>query len=648
MNISQIEIFIHSSIPNYKDPIKLTKNIIYNPSYKEPNDLNEYPFITDTVTYSISELTRMIVNDYSKIVKFFFNIKYFKEKLSELVLKDDKSSVKYNNESILKSNIMIMLEFLFPTSFPNKNNLYSSFDNYILQKNDTKFSFSLKNTSFSKYIFSYLSINSKVYTITKIVWLNDIYNNPIYKKFVGDYINFTEKLEREKKRIDEIIDRKLNTLYNYVNSENYLWNDIEIKKIIFKNVVWFPKEGSYSDKIDLNNDNRYENNYNEYFNQCFKTENLKEILNKSSELKLAFNGIKITKDYTNQQSKEDTFIKKLLFFNNIKKILDNLNTNQSFEDIRSNLNIDELYDLTIITNEGFELISNVPQKNKQSYRKLTQDIKDIYTYHTIKDKYMKPDQLNINIKDEEEFIITKLKSDFKIFISFIENIKEILPGQKESTNTNLQKMINDYSTQGVSKENKNKCGFDETIRYIYENFVKRTLSKKTTIVCSNILDEDHFYTGLAKINNNDFDKPQYEAHIHMNLIEGEVNNDNITNFICKYKGLYLGKELEHIVVDYNKYDVLEDSLFFKLDDKSIKSLEINKPIKKGGKYSLRSVSKKKQRRYHNKTIRFRKYLRNYSGRSLDGSTFTSTSYGKSNIFRRSNNGKKWRTHRNEN
>lgn len=591
MNISQIEIFIHPSIPNYKEPIKLTKNIIYHPSYKEPNDLSEYPFITDTVIYSLNNLRRM--NDYSKIVKFFFNVKYFKEKLSGLVLKNDKSPVNFNSQSVLKSNIMIMLELLFPTSFPNKNNLYSSFDSYILQKNDTEFSFSLNNTIFTNYKFSYLSVNSKIYTITKVVWLNDIYNNPIYKKFVGDYINFNDKLEREKNRIDEIIERKVKALNNYFTSDNYLWKENNIKKIIFKNVIWYPEDKTekYDIETKLNNNNSYSDDDNNYFKELFGTENLEDILKKSKELKYAFNGnSKVTKDYINQQSKEDVFIKKLLFFNNINNIYKILKDNKTLN------NIDELYELTLRTNDVFELISNVPQKNKQSYKKIIEDIKDIYTYNVIKEKYMKTEQLNINIKDEEEFIVNKLKSDFKIFISFIENIKQILPGQKESTNINLQKMINEYSTQVTSKENTNYCGFDDSIKYIYENFVKRNVYKKTTTNCSNILDEDHFYTGLAKINNNDFDKPQYEAHIHINLIEGELNNDNIKNFICKYKGLYLGKELEHIVINYNKYDVLEDSLFFKLEEKPITSAEINKPKKQGGKT-------KKTKKYYNKKTR---------------------------------------------
>lgn len=576
MNISQIEIFIHTSIPNYKEPIKLTKSIIYHPSYKEPNDLNEYPFITDTVRYPVNELRRM--KDYSKIVKFFFNIKYFKEKLSGLVFKVDKPLKSTVKESILKSNIMSMLSLLFPTSFPNKNNLYSSFETYILQNYNTNFSFSLKNTIFTNYKFSYLSINSKKYTITKVVWLNDVYNNPVYKKFIGDFINFNDKLSNESIRIDNIIERKIKTLYTHVISNDYQWDEESIKKVLFNNIIWFPKDGTY-DKTNITNTNTYtEDEYNEYFNKYFNTKKIEDILKNTDYLKIAMYGdMSKIYSYNDSQSKEEKFIKKMSFFKNIFKINDYI---KNLEKILPN--IETTYDLSLRTNDAFEIISNIPQKKKQNYRKVMDDIKNIYTYKIIKEKYMREGNININIKDEEEFIVNKLKSEFKLFINFIENINQILPGQKESTNEKLQQMINDYSTKSSNKDS-SVCGFGDTMNYIYYNFVKRISYAKQPTECSNILDENHFYTGLTKINNNDFDKPQYEAHIHINLIEGELTPNNINKFICNYKGLYLGKELEHIVVNYNKYDVLEDSLFFKLDEKLINSQEINKPKSQGGK-----------------------------------------------------------------
>lgn len=596
MNISQIEVFIHPSIPNFKEPVKLTKDTITHPSIKGLGDLSEFPYITNTIRYPVYQLKRL--NDYSKIIKFFFNLKYFKEKLTPLVSKNKTSLTTSETNSILKSNVMSMLELLFPTSFPNKKNLYSSYEAYILQKYDTDFSFSLKNPFLANYEFSYLLMNSKTYTVSKVVWLNDVYNNPVYKQFIGDFSNFQDKIVDENKRIDEIMKQKWESLYKYLESVAFQWKENDIKELIFSNAVWFPKPGKdYSIAFkDLVRENRPKKS-DEFFNTYFKGLKIENILERAEDLEKSMYGplLEDGKYRDSSTSKRDFFAKYLNFLTTMLQV----GSIKRPINGGTNPDVDAMYDMIVKTNEVFDSIPNVPQKSKQSYRRIAADIKEIYTYNVIKSKYLDQNQLNINIKDEEEFIVNKLKSEFKIFINFIENIKKILPGQKVSTNEDLQRLINDYAVQ---TDKSKSCGFDDVMLYIYNNFVKKASSTKSPENCSNILSEKYFYTGLTKINMNDFDKPQYEVHIHVNLIEGVLNNENISKFFCNYKGLYLGKELEHIVVNYNKYDVLEDSLFFSLEKDVMDSKKKEPPRKQGGKRKRsRTTLKKRSRHYLKRT-----------------------------------------------
>ena len=607
MNISQIEVFIHPSIPNFKEPVKLTKDTITHPSIKGLGDLSEFPYITNTIRYPVYQLKRL--NDYSKIIKFFFNLKYFKEKLTPLISKNKTSLTTSETNSILKSNVMSMLELLFPTSFPNKKNLYSSYEAYILQKYDTDFSFSLKNPFFANYEFSYLSMNSKTYTVSKVVWLNDVYNNPVYKQFIGDFSNFQDKIVDENKRIDEIMKQKWESLYKYLETDAFLWKEKNIKELIFSNAVWFPKDNNLyidTDTANLIRENKPKK-IEEFFKKYFDNLTLVEILEKAADLEKSMYGSEIDerryRDSSSSSSSKREFFAKYLNF--LTTMLQIGSIKRPINGV-TNPDIDPIYDMIVKTNEVFDSIPNVPQKSKQSYRRIASDIKEIYTYSVIKSKYLAQNQLNINIKDEEEFIVNKLKSEFKIFINFIENIKKILPGQKVSTNEDLQRLINDYAVQTYKSKS---CGFDDVMLYIYNNFVKKASSTKSPENCSNILSEKYFYTGLTKINMNDFDKPQYEVHIHVNLIEGVLNNENISKFFCNYKGLYLGKELEHIVVNYNKYDVLEDSLFFSLEKDVMDSKKKEPPRKQGGKRKRSRTTLKKRSRYYSKRTTNRRRLR---------------------------------------
>jgi len=116
--------------------------------------------------------------------------------------------------SIARANIMLTLTILFPIKYYNTT--FNTYDELFLNTISSSFSLStimplllnilvgIKDTS-EKY--SYLNING-INTITQIIWLNDIYNHPDYKKLaekyntyiewsIGESIKKHEKLDKE-------------------------------------------------------------------------------------------------------------------------------------------------------------------------------------------------------------------------------------------------------------------------------------------------------------------------------------------------------------------------------------------------------------------------------------------------------------------
>jgi len=192
INIEQIIVMVDTSIPE-KEPFKLTSSLLYHPSLKKGKSykLSELPYFTSEVRYPYKDLYYLAKLDYKKIVRFFFDKKYFELKMIRFLKNFDlnvKNTLEKEKENILKFNVKIMLELLFPTYFPTTRNHTSSFQEYIKQSIDSDMSF--KGVLTTAHNFSYLKLDGKIYTITKVIWLNDLLNHPIYRNFLDEFINY--------------------------------------------------------------------------------------------------------------------------------------------------------------------------------------------------------------------------------------------------------------------------------------------------------------------------------------------------------------------------------------------------------------------------------------------------------------------------
>ena len=187
----EIKIILNTNIPkeNEYETDTLTLATLSSPDLKVGGiKPTQYPYFTFQVKYNESELSKM---EYSDIVKTFFN----KDDLIDKIAADDSEIIekkepfdlsqiedycKKRTENI-NHNVMIMLKYILPTRFPVINNQYDSFNMFKgVDKLNTLFYDPMKTRKPL-----YLKLSGGTYTLKKVIWLNDVLNNPIYKKIMN-------------------------------------------------------------------------------------------------------------------------------------------------------------------------------------------------------------------------------------------------------------------------------------------------------------------------------------------------------------------------------------------------------------------------------------------------------------------------------
>ena len=222
----QIEICIITNKPDDDGKTILTKNILFHPSInkKRFSKYSEYPFISNMVLIDSKKLKS---KKYVEKMDFFFNRKVFEDFMNESYneekhetrLEDLCVNIKgmqnpdltKKSKIILDHNLKVMIDMFFPTAYPFINNTGNSYDrNFGNKSKDMDIVF------FPKY--SYIKNKSEVFTVTKAILLNDIFNHPKYYDFIVmmfEYImwanNERKTIENEVKTMNETIKKTFET-----------------------------------------------------------------------------------------------------------------------------------------------------------------------------------------------------------------------------------------------------------------------------------------------------------------------------------------------------------------------------------------------------------------------------------------------------
>lgn len=215
-NIYPLKIQITTNIE--KTPIELKYTTLYDPvpvpRHKKIN-ISEYPYFTADVLYDEKLLEK---KTYSEIVNIFFD----KREFFSAFFKETKPADTLSQSEIANQNIMTMLKFIFPMSYPSKDNINTSYRKYLLKKGP-KINISLDmNTLFpSKEIsaegkrnYSYIKTAKGICTVSEVIWLNDILNNKLYLELINQVIEYNGWHENEIISINKDIETTTNQLQN--------------------------------------------------------------------------------------------------------------------------------------------------------------------------------------------------------------------------------------------------------------------------------------------------------------------------------------------------------------------------------------------------------------------------------------------------
>ena len=215
INIKKINIIVETNIEG-EAPFSLTYDKIYNPVksrvIKSQTKL-DYPYFTTDIQYNEKTLYNLAKKDYSELLRAFFDKRYFTTMVKSFEKNNERDNIKSLTIAIeLKTNhnIFMMLYFLFPIRYPIAANISSTYNSKICKNSAGGYQVDLKNKPASNTLssiflgqtkdiqeenmreYSYINTSKGESTVTQIVWLNDILNEPRYRELMDSLIQYNE------------------------------------------------------------------------------------------------------------------------------------------------------------------------------------------------------------------------------------------------------------------------------------------------------------------------------------------------------------------------------------------------------------------------------------------------------------------------
>jgi hypothetical protein len=564
MSIEQIKIVIKTAIPG-KEPFELKSSMIHiiDPDEKL-NKLNDYPFITATHQFNKPALQKYLyVNGYTEIVKFFFSKKEFGKFFNLYTIANPNPA--YNPEILIK-NVKIMLELLFPMSFPATLNVTDSFELYIRQNIDLDLNAAFSNVSknfFKRFTaaiqsmkvndYSYLKLDGNVYTVTKVIWLNDLLNHPVYRDFINEFIGFKQLANEQRELLKENIKDKTTALFENIRKRH--------DEMLSLNI--------YEDYIDIFLRNVNTNRIKESRYDSQKLETFNRDLQKIIFLLIDIALLHKTITPVNIKEAVSTFMSSDNTSPPSPPVITYSNPLQTMpENYLSRLStiindIDEIYKR--LKNNSAGTLTGIPKTFSTNVTKIMDEIQSITISTIIKDKYLS-ENANINLEGEDPGVVSELSKNFPTYVTFSSKIKALLSPERFTTNKELHERIINYSK---GKNDNADTSFDKIMTAIQEQFILMTNTSNSIPDLNKPSIQPLLNTQVCVLDKRKQNAPHYEIYVALNLIEGEIQSNNLNTVICAYRSMYLGNEVQNYFTKYNKYDI--DQHLFYLSQKTIKN-----------------------------------------------------------------------------
>jgi hypothetical protein len=620
VKLKQLKIMLKTNISD--TPEALTYSKIYNPYAREAShenndekksEMKEYPFFTESVPYPEETLKG---KSYKDVLKIFFNKDSF---MKTIIAPNQQNISETSNNEIIEKNIMIMLDVLFPTSYPSSDNINTSY-NKILLKTPYKFSVDTRNitsgifeSSVAEY--SYLKLNGKTYTISEVIWMNDLLNHPVYKKLIDMLIEYNEwaieksdHVKDEKKKLTQKFIQKMQP----TNEKSININDEDIylikkqKKIftkdefeselqkIFAYFVSVPSEeiideiiNKIIEKSDAADKRRSDISKSELYNSLKssftgkKFKNVQDIENENVDS--IMNKIYTTSNENNEVETDgnDDLIKSFLNFvyASFKKYMNSkefIERSRSFSDIKkfdndidqlilkiNDLNTLDIANIDMIVNniesiyELFEKIKSISNELKPITNKinelsiLSKEIKALIMV----DKYLLSPNHGIMVQYEKYI---ENESDRKIFMTEIEK-KKYEP---------FKKLVEMVQSTFIKNEYKSANKDLQELLDNYFQYKNSEIKEKILDVVVNLKRKKPSFGPLWNVSvasyhsEEDTIYKKMEIYLHMVLIDGELNASNAKFISCEFSNNQLIQMFEKLTSKGNNYDIDKSNKIF--------------------------------------------------------------------------------------
>ena len=662
MVVYQLKVMMNTSIPSQDGYVELTSDLLnYEvPPGKAKKTLSKYPFYDPEAEYPRVQIQNL---PYYKQLEVFFN----KEKFEAIVLQyskeikktssyndsiyendaedddDDDNTVenqKYNKRmNIQQANFEFTIKTILCTGFPpdNYNQSMEYYDSTIRKKH-----FTMKGTNWLSFLpsrfdlrFSYLNMNNSLYTIHRVVWVNDALNHPRYSSIINSIQS--DEDDSKNKKYDELF-RKIETeldmeytlfiikvSFQYDNLVNVIPNNrssnsYEEKKRINTNITTFMDTCKSIQTLDLSfnindflkdfklstkdKDNKewlfsklilLQTNIEEYQAELMKDKDKKDKKTNHKE-----NEDKAKKD---KEAKE----KKINYYSTIIDFINELNKQKEYSKIALD---------TFINNNSY---SNIDKYLNDSRRK-TEVLKFLKRIHKfiIQKRAIEYSRNNSNFSDDpdkkeiEEYIQTNFKeysdltSQLKDLYKAVDisnpywkklveqyyndkGLSSYVPQVNDEEDNDMIKILKECDENNKFCKRKNKNNKNKKA-YKYLNIGLDEL--KVTATATTNEDKETSNNKLKSSNAVHF----FEAYLMIDVVEGKITPENLSQLRCSYMDSSAGDLWRKIKMKTSENYITKDKFFISLKEQiaNIEASEKNPTkTKKAGKHH-KSFTRKKR------------------------------------------------------
>jgi hypothetical protein len=466
-------------------------------------DFDSYPKFTLDVEYPLTELSNLNMNERKQ---FFFNETIFISILKPHLKKNDFSSENLVNKTAdevdkyyrernarIDHNISTTIELLFPTKYPVINDNHTSLD--YIKNQGYKYNFWIDpvNTNYS-----YLNINSTKYTVKKTVWLNDIINHPDYRKMIMKYRDFYKWVDETANGL-QFANKKFHNEKQSKQQDIIRQFNIFQKALLVFNVIKNNKQSSGNRTAEYNKLYMLTNKVD--VNGVFD-ENFKKFIEESNDGKIdEFTWFHTVRDKKKTQD---------------KNIFGLTQGGKKY-----NWTDPEVHDFISHTEYLITLITE--------YSRFVDKQDKILQYLTIPLNKITATDVKIN--------------EFKM-------IMRELSETMSSSNVELQRLID---ATYKSDNNIDATKFYELLYTLVNEYIKQ---ESNYVKPSGVDETEGLYVGISTIPRTG-KKDLRRIYLMIDLIKGEINNENKSKLYCQYNGDFLGNTLEHIINEDRHPDVTE-------------------------------------------------------------------------------------------